>query len=102
MGMRGMCECMYLTAYVSSPVLSASLSPPLPSPPLLVVEIYCGAFGNCQVVLPTINQIMLTIDDADDKLKWLVINVAKLEEEQRHLLAEEEKKKAEMESVHRR
>ena len=45
---------------------------------------------------------MLSIDDSEDKLKWLVINVAKLEEEQRHLLAEEEKKKAELESVQRR
>jgi hypothetical protein len=64
--------------------------------------VYCGFFGNCQVILPTINQLMLSVDDAEDKIKWLVINVAKLEEEQRHLLAEEEKKKTDMENVQRR
>ena len=67
-----------------------------------VCEVYCGFFGNCQVILPTINSIMLSIDDSEDKMKWLVINVAKLEEEQRHLLAEEEKKKNDMENVQRR
>jgi hypothetical protein len=67
-----------------------------------VCEVYCGFFGNCQVILPTINSLMLSIDDSEDKIKWLVINVAKLEEEQRLLLAEEEKKKAEIESVQRR
>lgn len=70
--------------------------------PRSVCEVYCGFFGNCQVILPTINSIMLSIDDSEDKMKWLVINVAKLEEEQRHLLAEEEKKKNDMENVQRR
>lgn len=69
---------------------------------LIMCEVYSGFFGNCQVILPTINTLMLNIDDSDDKIKWLVINVAKLEEEQRHMLAEEEKKKADMENVQRR
>jgi len=69
---------------------------------IIMCEVYCGLFGNCQVILPTINSLMLSVDDAEDKIKWLVINVARLEEEQRLLLQEEEKKKTEMENVQRR
>lgn len=39
-----------------------------------VCEVYCGAFGNCQVILPTINQIMLSVDNPESKIKWLVVS----------------------------
>ena len=63
---------------------------------------YCSWFGACQVILPTINDIMLSIDDSETKIAWPVINIGKLEEEQRELLKEEEKKKQEMLSVAKR
>lgn len=69
---------------------------------LIVCEVYSNSFGNCTAILPTINNIMINIEDAENKVKWLLINVAKLEEEQRHLLLEEEKKKKEQENMERR
>mmetsp|Transcript_19130 Transcript_19130/g.37767 ORF Transcript_19130/g.37767 Transcript_19130/m.37767 type:complete len:882 (-) Transcript_19130:2885-5530(-) len=69
---------------------------------LLVVEVYSSWFGSCQVIAPTINSIMMSITDADAKIKWPVINIAKLEEEQRELMMDEEKKKQELASVLRR
>jgi hypothetical protein len=44
-----------------------------PSLRVSVCEVYCGAFGNCGVILPTINTIMMSIDDAEEKMKWLVV-----------------------------
>lgn len=44
---------------------------------LIVCEVYCAGFGNCSVILPTINNVMLGIDDAEDKVKWLVVNTNK-------------------------
>jgi hypothetical protein len=49
-----------------------------------------------QVIGPTISEIMLNIEGSGEKIKWLCINVAKIEEEQRIVLLEERKKKEEM------
>src|SRR5437879_5849982 len=69
---------------------------------LIVCEVFGPSFGACQVLLPAINNTMLAIDDAENKLKWLVLNVAKLEEDQKQLLAEEDKKRVEAETTMRR
>ena len=63
---------------------------------LVCVEVYCSWFGQCQVIGPTISSIMLDVEGSQEKIKWLCINVAKIEEEQRILLMEEQKKKEEM------
>jgi len=60
---------------------------------LLVVEIYSSWFGACQVMLPTINQAMLNLaPNVAEHVKWLVVNVGKLEEDAREKAIEEEKK----------
>lgn len=38
-----------------------------------VVEVYSSWFGSCQVIPPTINNIMLNIDDSENKIKWPVV-----------------------------
>ena len=66
----------------------------LESPSVLsVVELYCSTFGSCNVILPTINNIMVNIDNSSEKLKWLTVNIQKLEDEQKLLLLEENKKR---------
>ena len=62
-------------------------------PQLSVVELFSSSFGNCQVILPTINSVMTNTPEAEKKVRWLTVNVAKLEEEQR--LAEESEQKKE-------
>jgi thiol-disulfide isomerase/thioredoxin len=69
---------------------------------LNVVEIYSSFFGSCQAITPTIQTLMLSIEDSENKIRWPCINVAQLEEEQRETLMEEEKKKQEQELVLRR
>jgi hypothetical protein len=48
-----------------------------------VAEIFSSWFGPCQVIAPTIGNIMMKIDDAENKIHWLVLNLAKLEEDQK-------------------
>lgn len=40
---------------------------------IAVVEICSTAFGQCTVLEPTMKQIMLSYDDAESKIKWLVV-----------------------------
>ena len=65
-------------------------------PHLSVVEVYSSSFGACQVILPTINSIMTNMGEgAEGKVKWLTINVGKLEEEQKVADDQEQKKQSE-------
>ena len=68
-------------------------------PHLSVVEVYSTSFGSCQVILPTINSIMTNMGEgAEGRVKWLTINVGKLEEEQKAAEEEERKKQSEQQT----
>lgn len=69
---------------------------------LCIVEIYSSSFGQCHAIAPTINQIMLSIDDADNKVKWLQMDIRKVEEAQRNAMEEEQKKRADLEAAMKR
>ncbi len=45
---------------------------------LLVVEVFCSWFGPCLVIPPTIQSIMSTIDQPDDKVHWPVVTLPTL------------------------
>ena len=61
-------------------------------PHLSIVEVFSSSFGSCQVILPTINSIMTNTPDSDQRIRWLTLNVGKLEEEQKAKEDEEQKK----------
>jgi len=74
----------------------------LETPGIMVAEIYGSTFGPCNAFLPTIHNIMIQITDADKKIRWVSVNVAKLEQDIRQARLEELKKKREADEVQRR
>jgi len=69
---------------------------------VVVAEIHSSWFGPCEVMLPTIQSIMIDVDDAPSKIKFALVNVSKLEDSQRKQVVEEEKKQKEIDLVQRR
>jgi hypothetical protein len=67
-----------------------------------VAELYSSWFGANDVMVPFIEQATLSVDDPEEKLKWVMINICKIEDDQRELIAKEAKKKAEAELVRKR
>lgn len=63
------------------------------------MEVFNTTFGPCQSFQPSISNIMLKIDDAEARVRWVYINVAKIEQESRLAALEEAKKKREMDEV---
>jgi len=60
---------------------------------LLIVELYSEFFGYCQVLEPSISDLMKTLEEGEqDKIRWRRVNVLKLEEELKQIREEESKK----------
>ena len=62
---------------------------------ILIVEVYNSFFGSCASYTQNIQSFMLSVDDAEDKVSWLTINVAKIVQDTTAALQEEAKKKRE-------
>ena len=41
---------------------------------LSIVEVYSTWFGPCQVILPTINKLMMGIDNSEAQIQWPVVH----------------------------
>ena len=41
-----------------------------------VAEVYSNYFGPCTAIEPTVKQIMLSYDDAESRIKWLIVRTA--------------------------
>jgi hypothetical protein len=47
----------------------------LTSAPLAVVELFSSWFGSCDAMAPTVQSLMIDIEDAESKLQWLTVPV---------------------------